>query len=303
MARALGLLGTGSVVLALGWVVAGAAGADGTSRPPALLTHDALQARLADPHLRLLDVRPREAFETGHLPGAVRVDPKATASLAARAGGLTDRDAWEAWAAPLGIGPETEVYVYDDQRQVDAARVWWLLRYLGVEKVGLIDGGFSLWAGRGRPVSKAPTSVPPQPLRVAFRKERLATREDALAALASGRDQFVDARSRDEYTGAQAKSRRGGHVPTACHLEWTELVDPQGRFREPTVLTSRLARSGVKPGGAVITHCQGGGRASVDAFVLERLGIPTRNYYLGWSDWGNADETPVANGPEPGAKP
>lgn len=300
MARAVISHGTGVAVLTAAWVCAGAAG---TQTPPALLTHDALQARLSDRSLRLLDVRPRDAFEKGHVPGAVWVDPKATAALAARPGGLTDRAAWEVWAAPLGIGPETEVYVYDDQRQVDAARVWWLLRYLGAEKVGLIDGGFSLWADRGRPVSKEPASVAPRPFRVTFRKDRLATREDALAALTSGRDQFVDARSRGEYTGAQAKSRRGGHVPTACHLEWTELVDPQGRFLEPTVLTSRLARSGVKPGGAVITHCQGGGRASVDAFVLERLGVPTRNYYLGWSDWGNADETPVVTGAGPGAKP
>jgi thiosulfate/3-mercaptopyruvate sulfurtransferase len=53
----------------------------------------------------------------------------------------------------------------------------------------------------------------------------------------------------------------------------------------------------------VITHCQGGGRASVDAFALERLGFPTRNYYVGWSDWGNAEDTPVTTGKEPGDRP
>ena len=52
----------------------------------------------------------------------------------------------------------------------------------------------------------------------------------------------------------------------------------------------------LKPGEPVITHCQSGGRASVDAFVMERLGFPPRNYYLGWSDWGNTDETPVETG-------
>ena len=53
----------------------------------------------------------------------------------------------------------------------------------------------------------------------------------------------------------------------------------------------------MKPGESVITHCQSGGRASVDAFVFERLGFPTRNYYLGWSDWGNVEDTPVETGP------
>ena len=63
-------------------------------------------------------------------------------------------------------------------------------------------------------------------------------------------------------------------------------------------LRAKLAEAGVNRGEPVITHCQGGGRASVDAFVFERLDIPTRNYYLGWSDWGNADDTPVESGGE-----
>jgi thiosulfate/3-mercaptopyruvate sulfurtransferase len=60
---------------------------------------------------------------------------------------------------------------------------------------------------------------------------------------------------------------------------------------------------GVKPGQPVITHCQGGGRASVDAFVLERLGHPARNYYLGWSEWGDTQEMPFAARTEPGKIP
>ena len=59
---------------------------------------------------------------------------------------------------------------------------------------------------------------------------------------------------------------------------------------------AKLTEAGVQPGEPVITHCQGGGRASVDAFVLERLGSPARNSYLGWGDWGNAAETPVETG-------
>jgi thiosulfate/3-mercaptopyruvate sulfurtransferase len=92
------------------------------------------------------------------------------------------------------------------------------------------------------------------------------------------------------------RSRRGGHIPSACSLEWTNLVDQDGRFLDETALRAKLEGSGVKPGEPVITHCQSGGRASVDAFVMERLGFSTRNYYLGWSDWGNTEETPVEIG-------
>ena len=214
---------------------------------------------------------------------------------------MTDQAAWEEWIEPLGIAPETEIYVYDAQRQLNAARLWWLLTYLGVKPVGLIDGGFLLWADAKRPTSNESVKVEGRPFRVRFQKERLATRSDVNEALKTGSDQIVDARTIEEYTGAKAVSKRGGHVPTACRLEWTELVDKDGKFFDANVLKSKLATSGLKPGSA-ITHCQGGGRSSVDTFVLERLGIATRNYYLGWSDWGNDAATPMTTGEQPGEK-
>jgi thiosulfate/3-mercaptopyruvate sulfurtransferase len=134
-------------------------------------------------------------------------------------------------------------------------------------------------------------------LHVRFRAERLATRADVLDALKRGGAQVIDARSEAEHTGGQRRSKRAGRIPAACHLEWSNLVDQNGRFLDEAALRAQLARAGVKPGEPVITHCQGGGRASVDAFVFERLGLPTRNYYLGWSDWGNAEDTPIETGP------
>ena len=109
-----------------------------------LMTFDALQEQLSAPSLRLLDARPRADYVKAHIPGAVWVDAKAVEKLAARPGGLEDKDAWQAWIAPLGITPQTKVLIYDAHRQLDAARLWWLLSYLGVEKVGLIDGSFPL---------------------------------------------------------------------------------------------------------------------------------------------------------------
>jgi thiosulfate/3-mercaptopyruvate sulfurtransferase len=268
-----------------------------------LTSFDDLQKRLGEPTLRLIDARPQTDYEKGHIPGAVWADTKAAEKLAARPGGLEDKNAWEAWIARLGLTPETEVLVYDANRQLDAARLWWLLSYLGVEKAGLIDGNFPLWQRQGRPVSTERVDVDPKPFRVAIRTARHATRSEVLEALRTRSAQILDARSMPEHTGAEARSRRGGHIPGACPLEWNQLVDQDGRFLDETALRAKLQRSGIKPGEPVITHCQGGGRASVDAFVLERLGSPTRNYYLGWSDWGNTDETPVETGNRTGATP
>jgi thiosulfate/3-mercaptopyruvate sulfurtransferase len=244
--------------------------------------------------------QPLSRLRQGRIPGAVWADTKAAAALAARPGGLSDI---ATWIAPLGIGPETEVLVSDGDRQLETARRWWLLGYLGVERIGLIDGNFPLWVSQGRPTSTDLPRIEPRSFPVNFRKNRHATRGEVLKALQSGQVQVIDARSLEEYTGSKALSKRGGHIPSACRLEWTDLVDENGRFLDLSALRSRLEALGVKPGQPMITHCQGGGRASVDAFVLERLGHPARNYYLGWSDWGNTQEMPVAAGTEPGKRP
>ena len=136
-----------------------------------------------------------------------------------------------------------------------------------------------------------------------FQPNQLATRDDVLNNLKTGRSAIIDARTIEEYTGSKKSSKRGGHIPAACRLEWTDLVDQDGHFLEESALRARLVELGVKPGEPVITHCQGGGRASVDAFAIGRLGHPTRNFYLGWSDWGNATETPVVEGTEAGKRP
>lgn len=279
-------------------------GQEGARQPEPLgrlVSFDALQGRLGQPGLRLLDARTRADYDKGHIPGAVWVDAKAVEKMAAKPGALADRAAWEPWIEPLGIGPATDVVVYDANRQLDAARIWWLLGYLGVERVGLLDGNFPLWAAEKRPVTAERPKVEPRPFQVSFRDDRHATRDEVLAAIGSKSALIVDARSAAEYTGAEKRSKRGGHVPTACSLEWNNLVDENGRFLDEVALRAMLAKAGVTSGKPVITHCQGGGRASVNAFVLEQLGFKAQNYYLGWSDWGNASDTPIET--EQGSRP
>jgi thiosulfate/3-mercaptopyruvate sulfurtransferase len=262
-----------------------------------LVGFDELERRLDEPNLRLLDARPRADYEKAHIKGALWVDAQKVEKLAAGPGALFDRSVWEAWIEPLGIGSDSQVLIYDAKRQLDAARLWWLLGYLGVERVGLLDGGFPLWVKEKRPVSVDIKNVGPRRFPVRFRADRLAKRADVLEAIRVRSDLVIDARSDAEYEGTTKRSKRGGRIPGSCSLEWTRLVDADGRFLDQAALRALLAGAGANGRQPVITHCQGGGRSSVDAFVFERLGLPTRNYYLGWSDWGNADDTPIELGP------
>lgn len=272
------------------------------ARKAVLVSFDELEKRLKEPKLRLLDCRPRADYDKGHLPGALSIDTKSLESQASRPGGLQDRKFWEDWAATLGLDADTQVLVYDARRQLDAARVWFFLRLIGVSKVGLVDGGFPLWEQQKRPISRDAAIVTARPFGVKFQKDVAASRDDVLASLKDKSSRVVDARSTNEFTGADKKSKRGGHIPTACHLEWTTLVDADGRFFDADLLRSKVSEAGLSPGSAVITHCQGGGRASVNAFALELLGYRARNYYAGWSDWGNADGTPAVEGDESSPK-
>jgi thiosulfate/3-mercaptopyruvate sulfurtransferase len=268
-----------------------------TTAPPVgpgaqLLSFDELQKLLAQPNLRVLDAREKAEYDRGHIPGALWVDLKAAQQLSSSPRGLAARADWENWTAPLAIGPDTQVVIYDAQRQLSAARAWWLLSYLGVKNAGLLDGGYALWVKQSRPITKDVPAAVARPFPVAFQRDRLATRVDVERALKSHQP-VMDARTDREFTGEEARTRRGGHIPAACHLEWTNLVDADGRFPDAQALRAKLVQAGIKPDQPVIAHCQSGGRASVNAFVLERLGIPARNYYLGWSEWGNADDTPI----------
>jgi thiosulfate/3-mercaptopyruvate sulfurtransferase len=287
-----------SASLALALIVQTIAAAqEGSKHAPGafagLMSFDQLQHKLGDSGLRILDARERDEYARAHLPRAVWVDVKLAQRLSASEAGLSDDAAWRRWVEPLGVDPATEIVVYDGQRQLNAARVWWLLTYLGATNVSLLDGGFALWSKQGRPVATAVPQVASRSFSVKLQAARRATRSQVLDSLKSGRHVVIDARSAAEFSGAELRSKRGGHVPGACHLEWLTLVDADGRFFDAASLRAKLKAIRIEPGQSVITHCQSGGRASVNAFVLERLGFPARNYYLGWSDWGNSDETPV----------
>ncbi|MCY2967815.1 MAG: rhodanese-like domain-containing protein [Planctomycetota bacterium] len=258
-----------------------------------LESFDEVQKRLGQPRLRVFDVRPRADYDKGHIPGAVWVNTKPAEDRAKESGGLEDAEFWSKWVADLGLQPGDDILIYDSRRQLDSARLWVFLRLIGVERVGLLNGGFPLWVKENRPISTEPVNVEPREFSVTFRKDVVASRADVLTALKNNSAQVFDARSDKEYTGTEKRSKRNGHIPDACHLEWNSLVDEEGRFFDLPVLREKIGGAGVKPGAEVITHCQGGGRASVNAFALELLGIRARNYYVGWGDWGNAEETPI----------
>ncbi len=242
----------------------------------------------------ILDARKKVKYERSHIPNAIWI---VVATWKKSFGNGDGKNAWGERIGSLGIGQKSNVVVYDDGGGTDAARMWWTLRYWGVKRARLLNGGWDRWKAGGYATEAGPSKMPEKqnftamPIRQSF-----ADKNDVLKTLTSKSWQIVDTRSEGEFCGtAKLSNKRGGAIPGAIHLEWVDLIEPATkRFKSPDELTQLFAQAGIDLKKPVATHCQSGGRASVMVFAMELMGAKgVRNYYAGWSDWGNDDTTPV----------
>lgn len=249
----------------------------------------------------VLDARTKAKYEAGHVPEARWVDH---ADWAKSFGNGQDTAAWSKRVGNLGLTADSRVVVYDDNQAKDAARVWWILRYWGVKDVRLLNGGWVGWEKGKYPTEKAEAAIKSTEFKAVAAPERMATKDELLKSLSGDKLQIVDARSEGEFCGTDAlKNKRAGAMPGAKQLEWIDLIEKDSqRFKSPDELRKLFDAAGIKLDRPTATHCQSGGRASVMAYGLELMGAKAvRNYYKSWSEWGNADDTPVVK-PEPKKK-
>ena len=222
---------------------------------------------------------------------------------------MTDRAAWVRVLTPLGVGPETEILVYDDDRyHLPAGRVWFWLSYAAdARAVGLIDGRFSSWARAGRPVSTGETKVAVRNARVTFRPELLASQQDVQRATQLRGFQLVDARSEDEYLGKGVcpisqkplPGGRAGHLPSAKLLEAAKVVREDGTFLDPAALRALISQAGIETDQPTILYSKGGARSNATVFALRRLGVPVRHYVSGLNEWASDPTLPLVTTSEP----
>lgn len=266
--------------------------------PTPLTTPEELSAALqgATPPL-LLDVRPAHAFAGGQIPGALHLDVWGMS--------LIDTD-----PAPLraflwiiqhllalrGVTHDRRVVVYENDSGIRAARVFWFLEYFGHADTRVLDGGVRAWTERQLPLSREPSAPAPSEWIGTWQESRLATWQDVHARLGREDVAILDARSEGEFCGTTVRAARGGRVPGAIHVEWTENLREDGRFRPPNELRPLYERAGVTPDREVIAYCQGGYRAAHSYLALRLLGYPrVRNYLGSWKEWGDRAGLPVSS--------
>jgi thiosulfate/3-mercaptopyruvate sulfurtransferase len=282
--------------------------------PHPIISVDDLAARLADPRLRICDVRwklgedgyGRRAYEQGHLPDAIFIDLDTDLADPAGFGApgrhpLPSPPAFARRLETIGIADDSFVVAYDDAGGSIAARLWWMLDDLGHRDVAVLDGGNGAWTAAGLEL----TTDPP-PRRVAFLHLRdhwsRTIGRDALRSRL-GALVLLDARAPERYRGeTEPVDPAPGHIPTALSLPAGAMLE-DGRFRSPEAIAERFRSIGADGSrGEVVVSCGSGVTACHHALTMRAAGLPDPILYPGsYSDWSRSDY-PVKTGDEPGAR-
>src|SRR5262245_41564973 len=209
------------------------------ANPHLLWSIDELKSRLNDPKLVIMDMRPPEAYSNGHIPGARSFDIFGISLLDTRPEPLK-AFLWiiEHLIQAKGVNEDSTVVVYDDIAGMRSARLFWFLEFFGHNDVHMLNGGYNAWTAAGLPVTQEAVIPKTGNFKMKQRRELLATVDDVLGSIKKPGAVIVDTRSDAEYTGQLVRAARGGAIPGAVHLEWTNNLDDKGFFKTADQLSS-----------------------------------------------------------------
>ena len=280
--------------------------------PGRLVTGEWLQERLGAPGLVVVESDEDVLlYETGHIPGAVKIDWHTDLNDPVVRDYL-DGAGFADLLSRKGIARDDTVVIYGDKNNWWAAYALWVFSLFGHEDVRLLDGGRDKWISDGRPITTEATERPATEYPVVARDDSAlrAYRDDVLAHL--GRGPLVDVRSPEEYNGSRTSAPaypeegalRAGHIPTAQSVPWGRAVAEDGGFKPRAELEAIYrGEAGLKDGDSIVAYCRIGERSSHTWFVLKHLlGFEdVRNYDGSWTEWGSAVRVPIVTGEEPGS--
>jgi thiosulfate/3-mercaptopyruvate sulfurtransferase len=276
-----------------------------------LVSAEELIAHAGDPAWRVFDCRHdlqnteygAQAYAKGHIPGALflHLDRDLSGEKNGRNGRhpLPDPTVFAKRMGECGVGPETQVVAYDNEGGIFASRLWWMLRWLGHEKVALLDGGLPAWKrAKQALVTEVPVVAPAdfrpnlQPLAV--------DADSVLGNLQSPQTLLLDARAPERFSGEQETlDPVGGHIPNAVNRFYFDNLDDAGCYFKPAdELRSEFdALLAGRDPAKVVQQCGSGVTACHNLLAMEIAGLNGSKLYPGsWSEWCADPSRPIATG-------
>jgi len=279
-----------------------------------LVSADWLEGRLEeverdDPSLRVIevDIDPSN-YENGHIPGASCFDWKHDLQDTETFDVPTQSD-FETLLGQAGVTPDSTVVVYGDMMNWFAAHAYWLLTYYTHADVRLLDGGRDYWLNEDYPLADEVPTFTTQSYTVTGKPDDTirADREDVAEAMEQGIP-MIDVRTPEEFRGEilappgwNEGVQRGGHIPGAINVPWSEVIEPDSRFKSISDLHGLFDIEEMGPEAEdidIITYCRIGERSALMWIALHELleYDRVRNYYGSWVEWGNTVGAPIESG-------
>ena len=247
-----------------------------------------------------------QSWREGHLPGAhyLHLDTQLSGAKTGHNGRhpLPLRGDFARTLGALGITPQTQVVALDRQGGMYAARLWWMLRWMGHSAVAALDGGVAAWTQAGGALTPA-AAAPPAPAHAAAPYPDLASRAPTMHAdaLANrlGIVRLIDARAAERFRGdVEPLDAAAGHIPGAFNRFFKDNLDVTGRFKPAEQLRDEFAPLlGGHPAESVVHQCGSGVTACHNLLAMEHAGLTGSALYPGsWSEWSSNPDRPLAKG-------
>ena len=280
-----------------------------------LISAAELAANLEDENWAVIDCRfsladteqGRRLYLTSHIPGAIyaHIDEDLSGPVTPGKTGrhpLPEPAALAEKLSSWGVDERVQVVAYDDSGGAMAARLWWLLRWLGHDAVAVVDGGWSQWQAAGLPVTPAISSRTPRIFAPRVRGGMAATTQELNNRLDAPDLALFDSRTADRYRGEnETIDPVAGHIPGAISAPYPDNLQADGCFQPAPALRERFAAllHGA-PAREAIFYCGSGVTAAHNVLAVTHAGLGDTRLYAGsWSEWITDPNRPVATGPNP----
>lgn len=268
--------------------------------PKLLLEPAQLNAILINENVLVIDLCKQATYDKKHIPGAIHIEYADIVRTDGPIGGLLpDTATINALVQSCGITEKTHIVGYDEEGGGNAARLMWTLHAYGHLNVSALNGGIFSWIKDGYTLEQSVPDRAKSDYQLSPVAANVIEKEEILEKLNSSNFALLDARSPGEFSGETRYSARGGRIPGAKLLEWTDMMDRSNslRLKPASELQDMLDERGIRKDQEVTVYCQTHHRSALSYLALLHLGYPhVRGYHGAWSDWGNTADLPLESG-------